>query len=66
MLPSEAYGGTLCSRIYGDLHITNAPMAQGRITIDNSGSDASVQGFPEGMVFRADSDLGPPTSWNRP
>jgi glycogen debranching enzyme len=36
---------------YGDLHITNAPMAGGRITIDISGTAASVQGLPEGMVF---------------
>jgi glycogen debranching enzyme len=36
---------------YGDLHITNAPMAEGRITIDISGSTASVRGLPEGMVF---------------
>ncbi len=36
---------------YGDLHITNAPMAGGRITIDISGSDATVQGLPDGMVF---------------
>ena len=36
---------------YGDLHITNAPMAEGRITIDISGSTASVQGLPEGMVL---------------
>ncbi|WP_427005187.1 glycogen debranching N-terminal domain-containing protein [Pseudarthrobacter sp. H2] len=36
---------------YGDLHITNAPMADGRITIDISGSTATVQGLPEGMVF---------------
>ena len=36
---------------YGDLHITNAPMAGGRITIDISGSAATVQGLPEGMVF---------------
>jgi glycogen debranching enzyme len=36
---------------YGDLHITNAPMAGGRITIDVSGSDATVQGLPDGMVF---------------
>jgi hypothetical protein len=36
---------------YGDLHIKNAPMAGGRITIDISGSDASIQGLPEGMVF---------------
>jgi glycogen debranching enzyme len=36
---------------YGDLHIINAPMAGGRITIDISGSDATIQGLPEGMVF---------------
>ena len=36
---------------YGDLHITNAPMAGGRITIDVSGSEATIQGLPEGMVL---------------
>lgn len=36
---------------YGDLHITNAPMAGGRITIDITGSGPSVQGLPEGIVF---------------
>ncbi|MBD1539268.1 amylo-alpha-1,6-glucosidase [Arthrobacter sp. S13_S34] len=36
---------------YGDLHITNAPMAGGRITIDIANSVSSVQGLPEGMVF---------------
>ncbi|MFP3462791.1 glycogen debranching N-terminal domain-containing protein [Arthrobacter globiformis] len=36
---------------YGDLHITNAPMANGRITIDISNSTATVQGLPEGMQF---------------
>ncbi|HEY8700015.1 MAG TPA: glycogen debranching N-terminal domain-containing protein [Arthrobacter sp.] len=36
---------------YGDLHITNAPMAGGRITIDITGSVPSVQGLPDGMVF---------------
>lgn len=35
----------------GDLHITNAPMAGGRTTFDISGSTASVQGLPEGMVL---------------
>lgn len=34
---------------YGDLHISNAPMAGGRITIDIANSVASVQGLPEGM-----------------
>lgn len=36
---------------YGDLHITNAPMAGGRITIDIANSVPTVQGLPEGMVF---------------
>ena len=39
------------SEAYGDLHITNAPMAGGRIIIDISDSTASVQGLPEGMVL---------------
>lgn len=38
---------------YGDLHITNALMADGRITIDISGSTTSVQGLPEGMVLHS-------------
>jgi glycogen debranching enzyme len=36
---------------YGDLHITNAPLAGGRITIDIVNSVPTVQGLPEGMVF---------------
>ncbi|WP_395403574.1 glycogen debranching N-terminal domain-containing protein [Arthrobacter sp. UC242_113] len=36
---------------YGDLHITNAPMGGGRITIDITGSEPSVQGLPEGLTF---------------
>ncbi len=36
---------------YGDVHITNAPMAGGRITIDIKGSEPSVQGLPEGIAF---------------
>jgi glycogen debranching enzyme len=36
---------------YGELHITNAPMAGGRITIDIANSVPTVQGLPEGMVF---------------
>ena len=36
---------------FGDLHITNAPLAGGRITIDVAGSTASVKGLPEGMTF---------------
>ncbi|WP_018762563.1 amylo-alpha-1,6-glucosidase [Arthrobacter sp. 135MFCol5.1] len=37
---------------YGALHIANAPMASGRITIDILGSTATVRGLPEGMAFR--------------
>jgi hypothetical protein len=37
---------------YGHLHITNAPMAGGRITIDIAGSVLSVKGLPEGMTLR--------------
>ncbi|MDQ0674692.1 glycogen debranching enzyme [Pseudarthrobacter siccitolerans] len=40
---------------YGNLHITNAPMADGRITIDISGSTASVRGLPKGMVFHRET-----------
>jgi glycogen debranching enzyme len=36
---------------YGDLHITNAPLAGGRITIDIAGSEPSIQGLPEGITF---------------
>ncbi len=36
---------------YGDLHITNAPMANNRITIDVTNHKASIQGLPEGIVF---------------
>lgn len=36
---------------YGDLHITNAPMAGGRVTIDIANSVPVVKGLPEGMVF---------------
>jgi hypothetical protein len=36
---------------YGDLHITNAPLGGGRITIDIANSIPSVQGLPAGMVF---------------
>ena len=36
---------------YGDLHISNAPMAGGRITIDIVNSLPEVQGLPDGMVF---------------
>jgi glycogen debranching enzyme len=53
--PDVALGGLWMDPVlpesYGDLHITNAPMADGRITIDISGSEATVQGLPEGMVF---------------
>jgi glycogen debranching enzyme len=36
---------------YGEVHISNAPLGRGRITIDISGSTANIQGLPEGMVF---------------
>ncbi|WP_458114015.1 amylo-alpha-1,6-glucosidase [Arthrobacter sp. R1-13] len=36
---------------YGDLHIGNAPMAGGRITIGITNSVPGVQGLPDGMVF---------------
>ncbi|MDR6416403.1 glycogen debranching N-terminal domain-containing protein [Pseudarthrobacter sulfonivorans] len=36
---------------YGDLHISNAPMAGSRITIDITGSEPSVQGLPGGVAF---------------
>jgi glycogen debranching enzyme len=54
--PDVALGGLWMDPVlpesYGDLHITNAPMANGRITIDISGSTATIQGLPEGMVFQ--------------
>ncbi|MFF1253501.1 glycogen debranching N-terminal domain-containing protein [Pseudarthrobacter sp. NPDC058329] len=36
---------------FGNLHITNAPLAGSRMTIDITGSEASVQGLPEGLTF---------------
>lgn len=36
---------------FGDLHITNAPLAGGRITIDIANSVPTVQGIPEGIVL---------------
>ncbi|WP_457966897.1 amylo-alpha-1,6-glucosidase [Arthrobacter sp. D1-29] len=36
---------------FGDVHITNAPVAGGRITIDITNSVPSVQGLPRGMAF---------------
>ncbi len=37
---------------YGNLHITNAPIAGGRMTINIVGSEPTVQGLPEGLEFR--------------
>ncbi|WP_416418053.1 glycogen debranching N-terminal domain-containing protein [Paenarthrobacter aromaticivorans] len=37
---------------YGDLHISNAPMAGGRITIDIANSVPTVTGLPEGVELR--------------
>jgi glycogen debranching enzyme len=36
---------------FGDLHITNAPIANGRITIDIVGSEVSVSGLPSSLTF---------------
>ncbi|MEV8148044.1 glycogen debranching N-terminal domain-containing protein [Arthrobacter sp. NPDC080073] len=36
---------------FGELHITNAPMAGSRITVDIAHSVPTVQGLPEGIVF---------------
>ncbi len=36
---------------YGALHFTNAPMANSRISINISGSTATVQGLPVGMQY---------------
>jgi glycogen debranching enzyme len=36
---------------YGELHISNAPMAGERVTIDIANSVPTVRGLPEGMVF---------------
>jgi glycogen debranching enzyme len=37
---------------WGSLHSTNLPVGGGRVTIDVSGSHVSVEGLPDGMVFR--------------
>jgi glycogen debranching enzyme len=37
---------------WGTLHTTNLPVGRGRVTLDVSGSNAKVEGLPEGMVFR--------------
>ncbi|MBO1268065.1 amylo-alpha-1,6-glucosidase [Arthrobacter cavernae] len=36
---------------YGELHISNAPMGTGRVTIDIAGSESTVQGLPEGLTL---------------
>jgi glycogen debranching enzyme len=36
---------------YGELHISNAPMGNGRISIDIIGSTANVHGLPEGLTL---------------
>ena len=36
---------------YGDVHLTNAPIAGSRMTIDIVGSEPTVQGLPEGITF---------------
>ncbi|MGJ3190330.1 amylo-alpha-1,6-glucosidase [Paenarthrobacter sp. FR1] len=37
-------------RSFGDLHISNAPMGEARITIDASGTESTVHGIPEGLT----------------
>ncbi|MFI2566711.1 glycogen debranching N-terminal domain-containing protein [Paenarthrobacter sp. NPDC018779] len=37
-------------REFGDLHISNAPMGDARITIDASGNRATVHGIPDGLT----------------
>jgi glycogen debranching enzyme len=37
---------------WGTLHTTNLPVGGGPVTLDVSGSDAKVEGLPEGIVFR--------------
>jgi hypothetical protein len=37
---------------YGDLHITNAPLGEGRVTIDIANSVPTVQGLPPGLELR--------------
>ena len=36
---------------YGDVHISNAPVGDSRVSIYVSGSTASVKGLREGMAF---------------
>ncbi|MGK3648271.1 amylo-alpha-1,6-glucosidase [Pseudarthrobacter enclensis] len=36
---------------YGDLHITNAPLAGGRMTIDITAAGAQVRGLPDGLSY---------------
>ena len=36
---------------FGDLHISNAPVGRGRVTIDVTDSTASVTGLPDGVTF---------------
>ncbi|WP_284976747.1 glycogen debranching N-terminal domain-containing protein [Arthrobacter sp. efr-133-TYG-104] len=53
--PHVALGGLWMDPVipesYGDLHISNAPMAGRRITIDIINSKPSVEGLPEGMTL---------------
>jgi len=38
-------------KAFGDLHISNAPVGRGRVTIDITDSTASVKGLPDDVVF---------------
>jgi len=47
----EVWMDPVLPKSYGDLHITNAPLAGGRVTIDITESATSMAGLPEGMAF---------------
>lgn len=36
---------------WGAMHGSNAPVGKARISVDISGTQAAVEGLPEGMVF---------------
>ncbi|WP_327436706.1 hypothetical protein [Arthrobacter sp. SLBN-122] len=49
---------------FGDLHISNAPLGDGRITIDIAGSVHSIEGLPRGWCFTGATGHGCP-NWLR-
>ncbi len=36
---------------WGAMHASNVPVGPARVTVDISGTQAAVEGLPEGMVF---------------